>query len=741
MKKISPVLVVGIVLTILCFLLYVSGLSFIQAITNFAYDALLKTVAVKQRSSKVMIVDLDENSLSEIGQWPWPRYLVADLVRKIFDDGASVVAFDVVFAEKDRTSPLVMQKSMNNYFNETIQLQGVPDKLMDFDHLFAEALHGKKVVMGCFMLTSQDDKNPDEESIDPHYRSTIFCKDTKTPQKFLLWANGMTISIPELSKASYTAFFNAVADPDNIVRSNPLVYGFGQERIYPSLALEAVRLCRGDSQCIVQFDSTGVQNIRLRDLVIPCDQAGRLVINYRTAVRNPQTGFDSSFTTISAADVLKQRNKRNIFDGAIVLVGTSAVGLHDLKATPLSAESADLPGVEVHATMIDNILAGDMLSKPSWMVAVDSIVILLSGLFLSVFISKGKSWLSFLISILMIGVSIEVSQILLSKYHIVFVPVWLGISIITIYLVLTMLRYWQEEMQKRKVRNMFGTMVSEDILHYLENNPGSFSLTGRRVEATMFFSDVANFTSISENLEPERLTLLLNRYLTPMTNIIMEHKGNVDKYEGDAIMAVWGAPYPLEDHAAQACLAALEQQESLSKIRAELKKEFGYDVYVRMGINTGQVAAGNMGSDRKFQFTVMGDAVNQAARFEPANKDYSSNIIIGESTYMMAKNAVEARLLDKIVVKGKTLPINIYELLAKKGELKYAKAEVVKEYEQALKLMWERQWDLAVEGFSKILELDAHDVPSAIMLARVKEYKMKPPQESWRGEYIRTSKD
>ena len=390
--------------------------------------------------------------------------------------------------------------------------------------------------------------------------------------------------------------------------------------------------------------------------------------------------------------------------------------------------------------MIDNILSGDMLSKPSWMVAVNAIVILLSGLFLSVFISKGKSWLSFLISILMIAVAMKVSQILLSKYHIVFVPVWLGVSIITIYLVLTMLRFWQEEMQKRKVRNMFGTMVSEDILHYLENNPGSFSLTGKRVEATMFFSDVANFTTIAENLEPERLTHLLNLYLTPMTNIIMEHKGNVDKYEGDAIMAVWGAPYPLEEHAKQGCLAALGQQARLSEIRAELKKEFGYDIYVRMGLNTGQVVAGNMGSDRKFQFTVMGDAVNQAARFEPANKDYNSNIIIGETTYMLAKDVVEARLLDKIVVKGKTQPINIYELLAQKGELQNTKTEVVQQYEHALKLMWDRQWDTSMECFSKILELDSEDVPSAIMLKRVEGYKINPPADSWGGEYVRASK-
>lgn len=738
MRRFSPVVIVGTVLTVLSLVLYISGSDFIQAISNFAYDALIKTVAVEQKSNKVLIVDIDEKSLQETGQWPWSRYLVADLTKRIFDDGASVIAFDIVFAEKDRTSPSVMQSSLNKYFKEDLNFQGIPDTLKDFDQLLAKVLQDRNVILGSFMLSKDTEATDADLSIDPHYRSFINCRGTTNPYKHLMSASGMTISIPELNEVSYTAFFNAVADADNIVRSNPLIYGFAESRIYPSLALEAVRLYRNTPQCMVKFDRNGVTSIDLRDLSIPADNAGRLVINYRKAKRNERTGFYSSFPTIPAADILSGKFDKNVFKDKIVFIGTSAIGLHDMKATPVCS---DYPGVEVHATMSDNIIAGDMLSRPSWMIAVDSFTILITGFFLTIFISKGKSWLCFLVSIVMILTSLKISQVLLAKYYIVFVPIWIIISIVLIYLVLTMIRFWQEEMQKRKVRNMFGTMVSEKVLHFMENNPESFSLTGRRVNATIMFADVAGFTTISENLEPDRLTELLNRYLSPMTNIIMDRTGYVDKYEGDLIMAEWGVPYVTEDHAIQACLAVLEQQKKLDEIRPDLLKEFGHEIHTRTGLNTGTVVAGNMGSDKKQQYTVMGDAVNLAARFEPANKDYGSKIIIGENTYQQAKDHIEARLLDKLVVKGKTQPINIYELLAKKGELNYAKSQVIRQYEVALKLHWDRKWDESIKSFSDILELDPNDIPSAIMIARVREYKENPPPDHWNGEYVRSTKD
>lgn len=739
LKKISPVVVVGILLTILCLAILVLKPPFIHTLSNFAYDEFLKQTASNPKSDSVCVVDLDEASLAEYGQWPWSRYLVAQLTQKIMDAGATVIAFDIVFAEKDRTSPALIMEKLNKHFDVNARLEGVPDELKDYDTVFANTLSQGKTILGCFMLPVPYFPDKVNKSIDPYYKSRVLTRQLPgiPLNTFLIQTESMTISIPELNKESATAFFNAVADPDNIVRSNPLIMAFG-DRIYPSLALEAVIQHTGRSNCQVKYADQGIEEIQVKDIKIPTDRSGRLVVNYRKVRESTRGGFYSSFPSYPAADVLKGIVGRNAFEGKIVFIGTSAIGLKDMKATPLCP---DFSGVEVHATMVDNILSQDMLYLPDYMPGVHALVVVIVGIFLTILISKGKSWLSGLISLLLILAAIKTSLILIGKHNLVFVPAWIIISIVIQYPILTTIKFWQEEMQKRKVRNMFETMVSETVLHYLENNPESFSLTGRRVEATVFFADVAGFTTISENLEADRLTELLNRYLSPMTDIIMARNGYVDKYEGDLIMAEWGVPYATDDHASQACLAAIEQQEKLDEIRPALHKEFGHKLFVRMGINSGQVVAGNMGSDKKFQYTVMGDAVNQASRFEPVNKDYGTSIIIGETTYKAAKDVIEARLIDKLVVKGKTLPINIYEVLARKNDLKFAKAEVIKLYEEALQLHWERKWDESIKCFTNILELDPNDTPSAIMLKRVEEYKINPPHESWRGEYVRASKD
>jgi adenylate cyclase len=738
-EKISPVVVVGLILTTASLALYILAPTFIMDISNKTYDIFLRHTAQDPKSDTVAIIDIDEASLKELGQFPWPRYLLAKLTLDILEDNASVLAFDIVFPEKDRTSPVHIKDELNRQFAVSVKFEGLPDDLNDFDEYFAKALKAGRTVIGCYMHQAKTATTVDG-SVDPCYRQHIFAKGKGNASEFMLQADDITISTPIINRASAAAFFNALPDSDNIVRSNPLVWWLGDSRIYPSLALETLRLHASSDKCIVQYNENGVQEIAVAklDVLIPTDQAGCLRLNYRTVKKDVYTGFVSSFPTYSALDVLTGKVPKGTFSNKIVFVGTSAVGLRDVKATPLSSQFS---GVEIHATMVDNILAGDALRDPTWMVVVHVLSIIIIGVFLTIFISRGKSWLSFLVSVALVLVAIEAGLILMRSYHLVFVPAWVILSIAIIYPVLTTIKFWQEELQKKRVRGMFGTMVSTEVLHYLENNPGSFSLVGQRAEATMFFSDVAGFTTISEGLPPERLSTLLNRYLSPMTDIIMEHRGYVDKYEGDLIMAVWGVPYPMKDHAVQACLAALEQQEKLAQIRPVLRQEFGHDIYVRMGVNSGIVTAGNMGSDRKFQYTVMGDAVNQASRFEPTNKDYGSSIIIGETTYEEARDFIEARLLDKIIVVGKTKPIQIYELLAKKGGLAPAKGKVTRLYDKALRLHWERKWDEAIMCLDAALELDSQDAPSARLRERIIVYKESPPGDNWAGEYARTKKD
>jgi len=742
MKKISPIVMVGLILTITCPILSLSKFDFVQAVANYSYDAFIRIVHQSPKSGSVVIVDLDDASLKKCGQWPWPRYRVGQMTQNILDAGASVVCFDIVFAERDRTSPVVAEQDWREAISPTAKVEGIAEDRRDFDVLFAQVLRGGRTVLGCTIVPSDSPVENMDPELDPSFSSrTDIVTKSKGGQgslsNSLKQASGVLLPIRVLNEASRVAFFNADPDPDNIVRSNPLVWAYG-DHVYPSMALEAVMLHCGIPRCVVTYDAHGVLEMRLKETLLAVDSVGRMTVNYRKIRNDSPVGFSSSFPTYSAADVLEKKFPAKAFAGKIVLIGASATGLKDVKATPVTQ---DFSGVEVHATLIDNILAGDMLSNPYEFQGLHVICILLLAIFLTFFIARGRSWLSFLVAIGAILLLIKVSLVLLQRFNLVFVPAWEIMSVIIIYPILTMIRFWDEELQKKRVRDMFGTMVSTTVLHYLENHPGSFSLSGQKREATMFFSDVAGFTTISEALGPEQLSNLLNGYLSPMTDIIMERRGYVDKYAGDGIMAEWGVPYPVPDHAAQACLAALEQQDKLAELRPILKEKFGKEIQVRMGLNSGTVTAGNMGSDKRFQYTVMGDAVNQAARYEPANKDYGTLIIIGETTYEEAKAVIEARLLDKLTVKGKTKPICVYELLARKGQLSAEKRKVVDLYEKALALHWERKWDESLACMNLALELDPGDGPSATLRKRIIEYQKTPPPATWAGEYVRKAKD
>jgi len=745
MKKPSPVMAVGFLLTLFCVGLYCFEPEFIGIISLKTYDVYMRATAVSPKSDRVVFVDIDEDSLKS-GQWPWPRYMVAELARKVLDAKASVLAFDVMFPEPDGKSPNVMQADLNRNFNLDVKFSGIPDNLTDFDGLFAKTLAqaNGNTILGCFMYpTAKAAENPPD--IDSNYRQhfyTMWAKDAGNVTDYLMQARRMTISIPRLSQAAgNNAFFNSWPDADNVVRRVPLFMAYGPKRMYPALAIEAVRMDMGIKQIGIECGSMGVERLRLGKVVIPTDAKGDMLVNFRTPMtRGEGKGF-RSFPSYPARLVLEKDFDTRCFSNKIVFVGTSAAALKDLRATPLTVdEDSEIAGVEVHATMVDNILGGDVLYQPGWSIWADLAAIILTGLFLTILIQRGRALLSFAVTLLVLGLAFGVSYGLFMWAHFVFVPARLVTSTIIIYPVLTMIRFWQEESQKRRVRNMFGTMVSSEVLRYLENNPASFSLTGQKAEATMFFSDIAGFTTISESLQPERLSDLLNRYLSPMTKIIMDRNGYVDKYEGDLIMAEWGVPFATADHAVQACLAAIEQQAKLAELRSVMKQEFGHEIHVRMGINTGIVTAGNMGSDRRFQYTVISDAVNLARRLEPANKDYGTRIIIGEDTFNKARDTIEARMLDKIVVQGTSRPILIYELLGKKGETPAQDIKIAKRYEEALRFYWGMKWDEAIRCLEEVL-VESQDGPSITLLQRAKEFKIMPPCDGWSGVYLRHEKE
>lgn len=712
MKK--PVIAVGLVLTGICLALYVFEPTFVTAVSNAAYDVLLRHSHGPQRSDDVVLVDLDEASLAERGQWPWPRYLVADLTRRLQDAGATVVVFDILFCEPDRTSPDRVAAQVSAFFDVSAQLDGIPPDLRDFDRLLAEVLSRGISVLGCHMLPPLGTTGETVAPPDDNYRGHFYARGSGDVHRHLSQASGVRVALPALSRAaSNNAFFNTLPDADSIVRRTPLIWGCGTDRIYPALALEAVRLHLGVSQVGIEYGSEGIRRLRLNDRVIPTDERGMLFLNYRS----------TTFPTYSATRVLSGEVGKKEFSGKIAFIGTSAAGLRDLRATPLQA---DFAGVGIQATAAENILSSDFLRFPGWMKGFEAALIACMGIFLTIIIHRQRAWLSFIITAAVIVASVFMSVVLLNALGLIFVPSRSIFAILLIYPVLTMVSYWQQEIRARWIRGTFGAMVSRDVLEYLEKEPESSTLATRRTEATVLFSDLAGFTTMSERLGAEQITRLLNDYLSPMAKIIMDRKGYVDKYVGDMIMAEWGVPFRAKDHAVQACLAAIEQQQALEALRPELKARFDCDVRARIGVNTGTVTAGNMGSDSRFQYTVMGDTVNVASRLEPLNKQYGTSIIIGQSTFEQAKDAIQTRLLDRVQVAGRVEEILIYELVGLQGRVPAERIESIELYEEALRSYWDEEWERPVECLRTLLRMNPSDAAAARLIEKITGMRWDP---------------
>jgi len=568
--------------------------------------------------------------------------------------------------------------------------------------------------------------------------------------------------LPTLTIRDYVTlgFINVPRDPDGIIRRVPVVAGFSfqdpisgrtRREVLPSFALlnalaywgvglDAVQVYFGDRVEVHKSDGDVVR--------IPIDTDGRMFLDFTGRVRDFCSISLRSFLHAGMAELTggapsaspahkrKLADMRRLIDGKIVMVGLTADGTTDIGPTPIDPNT---PFVHVHMSAVNSMLTGRFLKpagRTTGLVYLGVIFLLYTLLCCTGSVSR-LSWgaVAFLIGILAVFY-------LAVHLHIVLLPVVMPVTyVVAAYCSVMFFRYFTQERARKRIRSMFSTMVSGDVLTFMEENPEIFSLSGVKAEATVMFSDVAEFTSISEKVSATELSELLNRYFSEMTEIIMADGGYVDKFEGDAIMAEWGVPYPRDDHALAACLAVLRQKDRIAELRPVLQADFGVNVRVRFGLSSGLVSAGNMGSSRRFQYTVMGNVVNAAARLEPANKDYGTDIIICEQTYGRAREGVEARLLDKIVVAGKSEPIVIYELLAQKGSIGPERRLSYVLYEKALRSHWERNWAAAQKALTEALTLNPDDEPAQRLLLRVADFSQNAPPPEWQGEYVRTRKD
>ena len=625
------------------------------------------------KDDKVVIVDIDEKSLQEYGQWPWSRDIFSELLLRLSDAGAGIIGLDVVFAEEDSSSP---HKFAQKY-------PEITRALPNYDEILAQTLTQTPVVGG-YIFTFEKTR---EENIP--MVPAIFVEKGMIDNSTILQPKGVILNIELLQDSLYSSgFFNNTQDEGGMIRSVPLVMRY-DDILFPSLALEMLRIYSGANKVEVIGDEFGVSKIDMGEFEIPTDHVGRLVVNFRGPAKH--------FKYISAVDIISGDFDPNEIRGKFILVGTSAVGLFDLRSIPFDS---NFPGVEVHANVIDNILSGDFLHKPENKVVYDLIIIWSLVIVLSVVFSLVRSFYIIPIALLLGYGMFELFFVLLFEYGIVLNLLFPMVAFILSLVLSVAIDYFSASKQKEQAKRMLGKKVSPAVMEYLLEHSSEDLVASKEVEATIFFSDIRSFTNISEKIgSPDKLIRMLNAYMTPMVESIVAHKGTIDKFIGDAIMAYWNAPVKVKNHADQALHSAIEQIEMLSSINEKITPEYDVTIDIGIGIHTGVVTAGDMGSFGRSDYTIIGDNVNLASRLEGLTKQYGAQILISKATFEKLTKAYKVRPIDLVEVKGKNEAVEIYEVICNNKNIS---EDEIKLYTDAITLFRDAKVDLAHKIFEQL---------------------------------------
>ncbi len=618
----------------------------LQRLSALVFDLYQNIKPRVESGAPIVIVDIDEASIRALGQWPWPRSEVAAMVDRLRELGVASIGFDVVFSDPDRTSLGTAAQALIKA-GATVNL---PPGLLDNDQILANSFGQGGVVAG-FVLTN-------ENEADPPAAKSGFAFAGADPQSFLMTFAGALANLSILNDAAAgLGFFSFPPTPDGIVRVVPLV-ARGHDKLYPALSIETLRIAQGASSVTIR--ATGASGeadtgrpamtaLKVGDFQVPTGPAGEFRIYF--------SGLPS-MARISAADVLDPAKSAGLADrlnGSIVLVGTSAVGLRDFVATPRSSAS---PGVEVHAEIIDQILSGEFLTRPDWAPGAEIVVAAVLTLLLLAAVLSAGPVLGAVAALIIIAAAIATSWFAFANGHLVLDPILPSVSVLSVYVVATALLLLLTDRERQYVRRAFSQYLAPAMVERLAQDPAALSLGGETREITILFSDIRGFTSLSENMDPQEITGLLNRFLTPMTDVLLQSGATIDKYIGDAIMCFWNAPLSTADHPRRACLAAL----SMLKALEELNKTEGKAIKIGVGLNTGACCVGNLGSEQRFSYSAIGDSVNVAARVEGLTKQYGLPILITENTIHHASGLALLEV-DLVRVIGRSEPIAVFTLL------------------------------------------------------------------------------
>ena len=750
-RKSLPRLMAGLAVTALV-LGHVSGrlpISPIDRLENALYDAHLNLTLPGGTDPNIVILDIDEKSLAlpELGRWPWGQDKMAAIVNTLFDRyQIKMVGFDSVWAEKDRGSGLeVLQQLAQGELKDVAPYRKALEKLsprLDHEAQFAQALKDRPVVMG-FYFNSAVDALESGVLPDPSVPPGAFERyDSNFPKRTGFGANLASL----MASASMSGHFNPTIDPDGVIRRVPMYLEY-QGQHYESLSLAMVRLLIG----IEHPEHTRLG--RMPDMLpgvqllpdpedlpgvtgkLPLEAIGvgplQIPVNDRTEVLIPFRGPPGSFRYISLADVYTGKLPKEELQNKIALLGTTALGLADLRATPVSAI---YPGVEVHANLIAGMISpeeGALKAMPGYVRGLEWMAVLVLGVALALLMAHlSPSW-----SLLLVGLSVGAlgyANHLAWQAGLVLPMASLLVLILMLYVVNMAYGYLVEARSKRQFTELFGQYVPPELVDKMAEDPEKYSMEGKKETLTVLFADVVGFTSISERLGPQDLAAFINEYLTSMSQVIREEGGTLDKYIGDAIMAFWGAPVPDTNHATRGVTAALRMQRGLQVLREEFARKGWPSINVGIGLSSGEMTVGDMGSQVRKAYTVMGDPVNLGSRLEGVTRQYGVDILVSEETVRLSTGIVY-REIDSVRVKGKDIPIRIFQPLALVSESDSQMQQQLDQWHQALAAYRAQRWDEAQALLMGLQQAQPEEKLWGIYLERVADYRLNPPGADWDG--------
>ena len=708
---------------------------FVDRFENIVYDARLRLTMPNGIDPRLVIVDIDEKSLAVEGRWPWRREKLALLLDRLFDHyKVGIVGFDVVFAERDESSGLgVLRQLGENQLRGNAHYQAVLKEIgpqLEYDHAFAEKLRNRAVVLGYYFsdVVSEDGKG----------RATGVLPKPVLPAGtfkgksigFTRWI-GYGANLAEFQDAAASAgHFNPLPDEDGVTRRVPMLaeYGGGY---YESLSLAMVRLGLGlppvvpglPEEKFFTRNYPGLEWIDVGSVRIPVDGQVAALVPYR--------GRQGSFNYVSATDVLRGTAPIEHLKNKIVLVGTTTPGLFDLRATPVASV---FPGVEIHANLITGMLDGTIRQKPPYVLGAEVMLLLVSGLAMALVLPLLNPLRATMLTVVVLA-AVFASNVLVWTEGNLVLPLASGLLMIAMLFALNMsYGFFVESRAKRQITGLFGQYVPPELVDEMSRDPESFSMEGESRELSVLFTDVRGFTTISEGLDPKQLSKLMNEFLTPLTRVIYKYRGTIDKYMGDCIMAFWGAPLDDPEHARNAVLAGLEMHKVLDALQPHFREMGWPPIHIGVGVNSGRMSVGNMGSEIRLAYTVMGDAVNLASRLEGITKEYGVNMIVGEDARLEVSDLV-FRELDRVKVKGRDEPVTIFEPIGPAAEVDKAAQDQLKLWGQALKQYRARDWDMAELQLLNLQKFNAADGLYKVFLGRIALFRRNPPEQGWDGSW------